>query len=300
MKFVRLYERLFIEIDKVKILILGGDGMLGHRLLLHMQDRHEACVTLRCALSEYARHGIFNAANAFANMDVRHFDQVAMLHKNFRPDVVINAVGVVKQRPESEEGIPAIEINALLPHRLAQLCREQGSRLLHLSTDCVFSGTAGNYREEDIPDPHDLYGRSKLMGEVSMVPCLTLRTSIIGRELSRKTGLFEWFLAQAKGRNVRVKGFRNAIYSGFTTHEMARIIEHMLVNHPDASGIYHVSSAPISKYDLLCMINTTLGLDVEILPDEEFRCDRSLDSTKFKKAFDYVPPSWPFMVRELE
>jgi dTDP-4-dehydrorhamnose reductase len=153
----------------------------------------------------------------------------------------------------------------------------------------------GNYKETDFPDAQDLYGRSKLLGEVADAPCITLRTSIIGREMSRKAGLLEWFLAQ----NGIVKGFRNAIFSGFTTHEMARIIEHVLTARPHASGVYQVSSAPISKYDLLLLIKAKLGHDIEVVPDDAFRCDRSLDSTRFQKAFDYTPPSWDTMIAEL-
>ena len=284
----------------MKILILGGDGMLGHQLLRQWRERHEVRVTLRGALSDYAHHGLFDVSNTYVGIDIRQFEGIAKAHADFQPDAIINAVGHVKQRPEAEEGIPAIEINALLPHRLALLCREQGGRLVHLSTDCVFSGGAGNYQEDDTPDPRDLYGRSKLLGEVSATPCITLRTSIIGRELSRKAGLLEWFLAQAGSKKESINGFRHAIYSGFTTHEMARIIEHVLVGYPDACGLYHVSSKPISKYDLLLMIKAQLGLEIEVMPDDDFRCDRSLDSSQFQKAFDYTPPSWNTMIAELK
>jgi dTDP-4-dehydrorhamnose reductase len=279
----------------MKILIPGGDGMLGHRLLLELRARHEVRVTLRGALADHARHGLFDASNAYAGVDVRDFGRVTEAVEDFRPDAIINAVGIVKQRAEAEESIPSIEINALLPHRLAALCRGRGIRLVHMSTDCVFSGRAGNYTEDDFPDADDLYGRSKLLGEVTEAPCITLRTSIIGRELSRKAGLLEWFLAQRGS----VKGFRNAIFSGFTTHEVARIIERVLAGYPEARGLYHVSSAPVSKYELLVLIRDRLGLATKIVPDDALRCDRSLDATRFRQAFDYAPPSWEAMVEEL-
>jgi dTDP-4-dehydrorhamnose reductase len=182
-----------------------------------------------------------------------------------------------------------------LPHRLAVLARVAGARLIHLSTDCVFSGRRGNYREDDPADAEDLYGRTKLLGEVSEEPCLTLRTSIIGPELSRKSGLLEWFMAQRGGT---VRGFTRAIFSGFTTAELSRVIERLL-EEPHASGLYHVSSAPISKYDLLVRINAALGIGVAIGADDSFACDRSLDSERFRSTFGYTPPAWDEMVTEL-
>ncbi|MCW5603810.1 MAG: SDR family oxidoreductase [Burkholderiales bacterium] len=279
----------------MKILILGGDGMLGHELLLRLRARHEVRVTLRRRLEDYARFELFDASNADGGVDVRDFGCVERCVETFRPDAIVNAVGVVKQRPTATESIPSIEINALLPHRLLALCRGHGMRLVHMSTDCVFSGKAGNYREEDFPDADDLYGRSKLLGEVHEAPGITLRTSIIGRELSRKTGLLEWFLAQ----RGKIRGYRKAIFSGFTTAEMARIIDMVLTRFPQTHGLYHVSGAPISKYDLLRLIRDRMRLATEIEPDDDFRCDRSLDSARFRREFDYVPPAWEAMVEEL-
>ncbi len=280
----------------MRILILGGDGMLGHQLFKSWRGRHEVRVTLRQDFAAYERFGLFRREDSCAGIDVRSADRLNEVIRIFRPDVLVNAVGVVKQRADGKAVIPSLEINALLPHRLAELCRASGVRLVHLSTDCVFSGRKGNYSEDDTPDAEDLYGRSKVLGEVDEPGCLTLRTSIIGRELSRKTGLLEWFLSQRGGV---VKGFRNAIFSGFTTLEMARIIERLLTASPKAEGLYHVSAAAISKHDLLHKINAALGLGITILPDDEFHCDRSLDSTRFRREFGYVPPAWDEMVAEL-
>lgn len=278
----------------MRILILGGDGMLGHQLLKHFASTHEVRVTVRQELQTYAPFRLFNLANTFDRVDVRSFEGVSAVLTRFRPDAIVNAVGIVKQRAEAKAAIPSLEINSLFPHRLALLCREKAIRLVHMSTDCVFSGRAGNYKETDIADAEDLYGRSKLLGEVCDAPCVTLRTSMIGRELSRKTSLLEWFLAQ---RNS-IKGFRQAIFSGFTTIEMARILDHLLTSFPNASGLYHVSSAAISKYDLLNLVRTRLKLDIKIVPDEQFTCNLSLDSTHFRNDFSYTPPTWESMVDE--
>jgi dTDP-4-dehydrorhamnose reductase len=279
----------------MRILILGGDGMLGHRLLRQLRSKHEVRVTLRQDLSAYQSFGLFDRTNSYTGVDARDIDRLLGVLADFSPAAVVNCVGIVKQRAEAKDTLPSLEINALLPHRLAALARVAGARLIHLSTDCVFSGRKGNYCEDDLPDAEDLYGRSKLLGELTEPPCLTLRTSMVGPELSRKTGLLEWFMAQRGGR---VRGFTRAIFSGFTTAELSRVIQRLL-EAPAASGLYHVSSAAISKHDLLTRINAALGLGVDITADGGFACDRSLDSERFRNAFGYVPPGWDAMVAEL-
>jgi len=280
----------------VRVLILGGDGMLGHRLLRQLQGRHEVKVTLRQELPTYARFKQFTAANAYTGVELCETDQLTHVLADFSPQTIVNCVGIVKQRAEASEAIPSLQINAVLPHRLAQLARLVGARLIHLSTDCVFGGTRGHYREDDPADAQDLYGRSKLLGEVSEPPSLTLRTSMIGPELTRKRGLLEWFLAQRGGA---AQGFTRAIFSGFTTAELSRVIDRLVTDYPTASGLYHVSSEPISKYDLLRLIDGVLGLRVRIAPDDGFHCDRSLNSERFRAAFGYAPPSWDQMIAEL-
>jgi dTDP-4-dehydrorhamnose reductase len=279
----------------VRILILGGDGMLGHQLLKQLESGHEVRVTLRQDIEAYAEFGLFNPQNSYERTDVRNQERLVEVLTDFRPQAVINAIGIVKQRPAAKKSIPSLEINAIFPHRLALLCKAIDARMVHLSTDCVFSGNKGNYQESDPSDAEDLYGRSKLLGEVHDNHCLTLRTSMIGRELARKQGLLEWFLAQ----HGVVKGFQNAIFSGFTTLELSRIIEDVLVNYPEATGVYHVSSDPISKFDLLVLIKEKMGLAVEVISDEAVHCDRSLDSTIFRKEFNYTPPTWERMIEEL-
>ena len=280
----------------MKILILGGDGMLGHRLMKHFSSTgHEVRVTLRQGLSAYREFALFRAENAYAETDVRSSDLVAEVFARWRPEAVVNAVGIVKQRPTAKELIPSIEINALFPHKLAELCKASGARMIHVSTDCVFSGRKGHYQEDDPSDAEDLYGKTKYLGEVHDSHCLTLRTSMIGRELSRKQGLLEWFLTQRGS----VQGFKNALFSGFTTLELSRIIDKILAEYPEKGGLYHVSSEPISKYDLLTLIKRKMGLRVEIMPVEEPRLDRSLDSTRFRSEFNYTPPTWEEMIDEL-
>lgn len=279
----------------MRILILGGDGMLGHQLLTYLQPRHDVKVTLRQDIASYRRHELFNCENTYDGIDVRSLERLMEVLADFRPEAVINAVGIVKQRPIAKESIPSLEINALLPHRLSVLCKGIGARLVHMSTDCIFSGRKGNYQEGDPSDAEDLYGKTKYLGETQDNHCLTLRTSIIGRELSRKKSLLEWFLSQTG----TIKGFTKAIYTGFTTLEMSRIVEKMLVNHPEASGVYHVSSDSINKYELLLLFRQKLGHNIEIVPDDSFCCDRSLDSTRFRKEFAYTPPTWETMIEEL-
>jgi len=280
----------------MKILILGGDGMLGHRLMKHFSSTgHEVRVTLRQGLSAYREFALFRAENAYAETDVRSSDLVAEVFARWRPEAVVNAVGIVKQRPTAKELIPSIEINALFPHKLAELCKAVGARMIHVSTDCVFSGRKGHYQEDDPSDAEDLYGKTKYLGEVHDSHCLTLRTSMIGRELSRKQGLLEWFLCQRGS----VQGFKNALFSGFTTLELSRIIDKILAEYPEKGGLYHVSSEPISKFDLLTLIRRKMGLRVEIIPVEEPRLDRSLDSTRFRSEFNYTPPTWEEMIDEL-
>lgn len=279
----------------MRILILGGDGMLGHRLFAHLTARHEVRVTLRRDLRAYEAHRIFTASNAYDGLEARSTDRLLEVVADFRPEAIVNAIGIVKQLAISKEAIPSLEVNALLPHRLAQVARAIRARLVHFSTDCVFSGCTGNYSETDRPDPEDLYGRSKLLGEVDEAHCITLRTSLIGHELDRKTSLVEWFLAQTSA----VPGFRNVVFSGFTTIEMARIVEMILMRHPDAHGVWHVSSEPIDKCSLLHIVKNYYGVGTEITPTNEPRCDRSLDSKRFRERFNYRPPSWDTMIAEM-
>lgn len=280
----------------MRCLILGGDGMLGHQLLTSWRQRHEVRVTLRGPLSAYAKYGLFHPDNSFDGVDACDSERVLEVMGEFRPEAVINCVGVIKQRSAAKQALPSITINSLLPHRLRLICAAAGARLVHLSTDCVFNGRRGNYRQSDHADAEDLYGLSKYLGEVGDAPGITIRSSIIGLELSRKQSLLEWFLAQ----RGTIKGFTNAIYSGVTTAEMARVIEHVLTEQPDLHGVWQVASQPINKCELLCRLSAVLGRrDVSIVPDETFHCDRSLDGSDFARRTGYRVSDWDRMLREL-
>src|SRR3984885_1007593 len=225
--------------------------------------------------------------------DVDNADSMLEVFGRVRPDVVINCIGLVKQLLTTDDVPAVVSINSLLPHRLVRLCRVARARLIHVSTDCVFAGTKSMYREQDVADARDLYGISKLLGEVDENGAVTLRTSIIGPELASSHGLLGWFLAQ----RGRVKGFTRAIFSGLPTVELARVMRDFVIPNPQLRGVHHVSAAPISKFDLLTHIARVYGLSVEIVPDAEVIIDRSLDSTSFRTLTGYVPPAWPELVR---
>ncbi len=279
-----------------RIVILGGDGMLGHQLLQHFDQRYKVWATLRNNFNTYQAYEIFNHENSLYEIEASNYDQLEKVFNKIRPEVVINCIGIVKQRKEAADAIESIRINALLPHQLCLLCKEFAARLIQISTDCVFSGEKGDYTESDVPDAADLYGRTKLLGEVSSPHAITLRTSIIGLELARKQGLIEWFLSQ----RGTIQGYVYAIYSGFTTIELAQIIERLITQHVELSGIWHISSNPINKYQLLCSLADKLNReDIEIEMEDKFRCDRSLDGSRFMQATGYVPPSWDEMLDKL-
>lgn len=277
----------------MRILVVGGSGMLGHTAYRVFAGTPgiEAFATLR---SE-ARRNFFPGplqAGLFAGIDATAPDTIANVLDQCRPDVVVNCVGLVKQLKASSLPLAALPINSVFPHRLAKLCSLVGARLIHLSTDCVFSGRRGSYVETDFPDADDLYGRSKLLGEVDEPHAITLRTSIIGREPENRNGLVEWLLS----KNGRVRGFTNAVFSGLTTDELSRVILDRVLPYPDLHGVWHVSAAPITKHDLLVLLRDAYGLSVDIEPDPVLVLDRSLDSSRFKAATGYTPPDWPQMV----
>jgi dTDP-4-dehydrorhamnose reductase len=270
--------------------------MLGHQLFRGLSTMHEVRVTLRRPLSDYAALALFTRDNAYGGIDVRSSGSLVEVFDHFRPHAVCNAVGIVKQRASAADPIASIQVNALFPHRLAQLAAEAKARVLQISTDCVFSGTRGGYTEEDLPDPVDLYGRTKLLGELEQTGCVTLRTSIIGLELQRRQGLVEWALAQRGS----ISGFRRARFSGLTTPELTRVCDALLSRHVDLEGIWHVASHPISKYNLLVELFGHLGRrDVQVVPEDSFVCDRTLVADRFEQATGYRCPHWSAMLGEL-
>jgi dTDP-4-dehydrorhamnose reductase len=211
-------------------------------------------------------------------------------------DAVVNCIGVIKQSSAAQDPIPSIAVNSLFPQQVAALCRERGVRMVHISTDCVFAGTKGLYTEDDPSDARDLYGRSKFLGEVDGPGALTVRTSIIGRELGSSFGLVEWFLAEAGGS---VRGFEKAIFSGFTTRALSQVLIGILTEHPELEGLWQVSAEPIDKLRLLQLVRDAYGVEVEIVPDTEVQVDRSLDSSRFRAATEWSPPGWEQMIDQM-
>jgi dTDP-4-dehydrorhamnose reductase len=278
----------------MKVLILGGSGMLGHQLWKVLSPRFDTFVSLRRTTAFLG--GIFDRQRIIAGVAAEDFDSVIQAFAKVRPDAVVNCIGVVKQQGASKDPIACLSVNSLFPHRLARLCQASGSRLIHVSTDCVFSGKRGNYTESDFPDAEDLYGRSKLLGEVQGPGALTLRTSIIGRELQTQQGLIEWFLSNA-GKTV--SGYRKAIFSGLTTGALAELIAGLITNYPHLEGLWHVAAEPINKFDLLTLVRQIFEVDIDIVADERFFCDRSLCDARFRAATGWSPRSWPEMIGAL-
>jgi len=281
----------------MKLLILGAAGMLGHQLCRTLNDRFEIWGTFRGDPLEFKYFNFIPQERAIGKFDVQDLSIVQRILETVKPDAVINGIGIVKQRDEAKQAVPSIHINALFPHQLADLCAESGIRVLQISTDCVFSGMRGNYTEIDTPDPVDLYGRTKLLGELNRPGTLTLRTSIIGWQLNTHSSLLGWFASQ---RGRRIKGYRHAIYSGFSTAVLSNLIGDILETRKDLTGLYHVSSAPISKFDLLTRFRDALGwTDIAIEPDNQFYCDRSLVGTRFSNTTGWMSPSWDDMIAGL-
>jgi len=277
----------------MKVLILGGSGMLGHKLVQVLDRRFEIWSTIRSTYNSVAAFGIFDRDRTIEGIDAMKFETVVRAIEISRPDVVINAVGIVKQKEMSKNVVTALSVNSIFPQLLIEIRKSFGFRFITISTDCVFSGSKGYYCETDAVDAIDLYGQSKHWGEVEDENCLTIRTSIIGRELGIGHGLLEWFIVH---RNRQVPGYANAVFSGFPTAILADIIGEISESYPELSGIFHISSDPISKFELLSKINTRFGLGVTVEKFDDLAIDRSLDSSKFRRATGFQPLSWDEMI----
>jgi len=280
------------------ILVLGANGMLGNAVLrwFSRQERFNVVGSVRHARGIDVLQPLAPSARLVSGVDVENLDSLTRLFAQARPDVVINCIGLIKQLAEADDPLSVLPLNALLPHRLDLLSRAAGARLVHVSTDCVFSGSRGNYHESDRPDADDLYGRSKLLGEVTAsASAITLRTSIIGRELGSAHALVNWFLSQKTGIN----GYTRAVFSGVPTVELARIIDQHVLPDPGLAGLYHVSAEPIDKCSLLQLVAKEYGHRIPITPSDEVKIDRSLDSSRFRSATGYRPDSWPELVRRM-
>ena len=271
--------------------------MLGHKLFQVLGPRFDVYGTIRTSIDDMTRLPDIDSSRVIPGVDVSVEDVLEEVIVSTRPDVVINAAGVIKQKPSSKDVETTLTVNSIVPHRLAAYAEQFGFRLICISTDCVFRGDRGDYNEEDIPDALDIYGQSKHWGEVvESHNCLTLRTSIIGHELSSSGSLIDWFFSNRGGQ---VKGFRKAIYSGFPTITFSRLIAEVLEAHPDLRGLYHVSSEPIDKYSLLQLVRSAANLEIDIHPDDNFVIDRSLNSDRFRRRTGFRPAGWEQMIEEM-
>lgn len=277
--------------------MLGVTGMLGSQVFqsLSKDSRYTAYGTMRSPeglrfFAEEARGRIVTGFDALDHNSLVHvFNQV-------RPDVVINCIGLIKQLSSANDPLVALPVNSLLPHRLERLCQLSGARMIQISTDCVFSGNKGAYVETDESDAKDLYGKSKYIGELhDGKNSITLRTSIIGHELSSRHSLIDWFLSQRQS----VRGFGKAVFSGLPTVELARVITDYVIPKEELRGLYHVSAEPIDKYSLLTLVARVYGKKISIEYDDSVRIDRSLDSSRFREASGYSPPDWKLLVETM-
>ncbi len=278
----------------MRVLVLGASGMLGNAVFRVMREDAELEVfgTVRSNNAPKSFSAEL-ARNIITNCDVDDDDALKALFIKLKPDVVINCIGLIKQLADADDALITLPINTMLPHRLAHHCLMVNARLIHMSTDCVFSGEKGNYKETDVSDARDLYGKSKYLGEVGYPNAITLRTSIIGHELGSANGLVEWFLSQQE----RCKGYRRAIFSGLPTVELAKVIRDLVLPNKDLVGVYHVAAKPISKYDLLMLVAQVYGKKINIIPDDDVVIDRSLNAERFNLATGYIPPNWPELIK---
>jgi dTDP-4-dehydrorhamnose reductase len=278
----------------MRILVLGAGGMLGSAVMRVLCEKVDWQVF--GSIRDSATKQFFSQAireRLIAGVDVEKQDALIKILNQIRPDAVVNCAGITKHKLEGEDPLVSIPINTMMPHQLAGLCKLVGARLIHVSTDCVFSGNKGSYVESDFTDALDVYGKSKALGEVKYSHTITLRTSIIGHELKSKQSLLDWFLSQER----QCKGFSRAIFSGLPTVVFAQIIRDVVIPHAELSGIYHVSAKPINKFDLLKLIAEIYGKNIDIVRDDQLVIDRSLDSTKFKLATGYEAPEWPELIK---
>lgn len=281
---------------KKRILIFGATGMLGSTIFRSYSDEphFETFGTIRNPTDAHLFDPQLNDS-LIPNVYLEGEAGIMEAFSVSQPDVVINCVGIIKQQSRAKDHLQSLEINSRLPHRLAKYCSMVGARLIHFSTDCVFSGTDGRYTEDDFPDARDLYGRTKYLGEVSYENAITLRTSIVGHELTSNNSLVDWFLSQSG----EIKGFKKAIFSGLPTIEVARVVSEFVIPNSELHGVYHLSVNPISKYDLLRLVAKIYEKHIKIVPDDQISIDRSLNSERFRAATGFSPKPWSELIEDM-
>lgn len=272
--------------------------MLGHKMWQTLSSRYETFGTMRGSPADdrWKAYPFLKNSNIQGGVDAQDIEQALKVVRELKPDVIVNCIGAIKQRASAEDPVVSITLNSLLPHRLAAEAENWGGRLIHFSTDCVFSGNRGDYTEADPSDAEDLYGKSKHLGELIRGNALVLRTSIIGRELEHHASLLDWFLL---GRHQKVRGFTRAWWSGVTTNHLSTLVGEIIGQSGYLKGLYQVSSGKISKYDLLGLLKQAYGLSVEIEPDDSFFCDRSMKGDLLREAIGYQSAGWNVMLKEL-
>jgi len=283
----------------MKILILGAGGMLGHQIAKTLHSRFPKSVygMIRKPKSHYEKYGFLPQERFFDGIDVLETEALLRLLDEVRPQWIVNCVGITLRKSESKNFSKCMEINAVLPHRLALWARHNEAKVIHFGTDCVFDGKKGSsYKDFDQPTATDLYGTSKYLGEITDPFSLTLRLSIVGRELDSNSELVEWFLQQ-KGKTI--KGFSQTIYSGLSTPTVAKEVARIIQDHPQLSGLYQVASEPISKYDLLQLLNEHFANNTTIEREDQHISNKSLDFERYAAKTGFRPPSWSEMIKEL-
>ncbi|MDD5492760.1 MAG: SDR family oxidoreductase [bacterium] len=281
----------------MRIIVLAGGGMLGHKmwqgLSAYFKDTY---VTLRKTRSHYDQTGLFQSNQVIDNLDLADFKKLNHILDEVNPDVIVNCAGVTIRSKEGEKVIASVNINSLLPHHLLAWCKKKGARVIHFSTVCVFNGVKGGYTEENLPDAQDLYGRTKTLGELYDEQALTLRSSFIGREIEGKAELLEWFLAQ---RGRQIKGYRQAIFTGVTTKVMVDLTRDLIRKFPKLSGLFHIASEKLSKYELLLLMKEAFKVNIDIAPEDNYVCKRDLIDTKFKTTTGLICPNWQEMMADI-
>nr|WP_279611082.1 SDR family oxidoreductase [Vibrio gelatinilyticus] len=284
---------MFQKVYNVKVLVIGTTGMLGYSIFANLSELSNLDVYGTVRTVNGLEKFFPSTDKLIPNVDVKDFETLERAISAAKPDVVINCIGLIKQHDVSKQHVEAIEINALLPHKIAQLCDTIDARLIHFSTDCVFDGKVGDYLESDLPTATDLYGKSKCLGEVDYGKHVTLRTSIIGHELKSSVSLIDWFLSQEGS----VRGFSKAVFSGLPTAYVAKVLADYVLPNSSLSGLYQLSVDPIDKYSLISKVADVYNKQIEIEKFEDFVIDRSLNSSKFREETGFVPPSWDELVK---
>ena len=281
----------------MRILILGVSGLIGHKIFQELSESFEVFGTLHKSKNHYGNITLFSGQNVIENINVSEFEILKGVLYTVNPDVILNCVGITKRKTEINNAFEALTINSVFPHQLANWAKINQKRVIHFSTDCVFNGKTGNYRETSLTTAEDVYGRTKALGEINYKHTLTIRSSFIGQELFGKTELLEWFLAQ---NGKQIKGFTNTLYSGVSTTFMARVVKNIISNFPNLSGLYHLATdIPISKYELLCLAKEAFNVNVDIIPEDEHVHLPTLDASKLKRKINLIVPAWNEMMKEL-